>query len=71
MRLFLALGTVMVLALSAVAATGIASTTAGNKNTCSGGNWTGHPATSTFISIPTGNYASITVTGVCTIAPGG
>jgi hypothetical protein len=70
MRFCLALGTVMVLALSAVAATGIASAAPGNNYTCSGGNWTGDPATSTFISIPSGNYASITVTGVCTIAPG-
>jgi len=37
--------------------------------TCTGGNWTGDPATSTFTSIPSGNYASITVTGVCNVVP--
>ena len=70
MRFRIALGTVMVLALSAVAATGIAIAAPGNNYVCSGGNWTGNPATSTFTSIPSGNYASITVTGVCNIAPG-
>jgi hypothetical protein len=70
MRFRIALGTVVVLALSAVAATGIASAAPGNNYTCTGGNWTGDPATSTFTSIPSGNYASITVTGVCNIAPG-
>jgi hypothetical protein len=57
------------LVLSAVAATGIANAAPGINYTCSGGNWTGDPATSTFTSIPSGNYASITVTGVCNIVP--
>jgi hypothetical protein len=70
MRFRIALGTVMVVALAAVAATGIASAAPGNNYACTGGNWTGDPATSTFTSIPSGNYASITVTGVCNIAPG-
>jgi hypothetical protein len=70
MRLRIALGAVIVAALSAVAATGIASAAPGNNYTCSGGNWTGDPSTSTFTIIPSGNYASITVTGVCQTAPG-
>jgi hypothetical protein len=37
--------------------------------TCTGGSWTGDPSTSTFTSIPSGNYASITVTGVCNVVP--
>jgi hypothetical protein len=53
----IALGTVIVLALSAVAATGVASAARGNNYTCSGG------------SIPSGTYASITVTGVCDVVP--
>jgi hypothetical protein len=66
----MALGAVLVVALSAVAATGIASAAPPNNYTCSGGQWTGDPGTSTFTPIPSGSYASITVTGVCTIAPG-
>jgi hypothetical protein len=57
MRFRIALGAVMVMALSAVAATGIASAAPGNNYTCTGG------------SIPGGNYASITVTGFCDIVP--
>jgi hypothetical protein len=38
---------------------------AGPGLTCTGGNL----ATGTFTSIPSGNYASITVTGVCNIEP--
>ncbi|HEV2593426.1 MAG TPA: hypothetical protein VGU02_16200 [Gaiellaceae bacterium] len=68
MRFRLALGAVIVVALSAVAATGVAS--AADNYTCSGGNWTGDPTTSSFTSIPSGNYASITVKGVCNIALG-
>jgi hypothetical protein len=68
MRLRIALGAVMVV-VSAVAA-GIAGAAPGNNYTCSGGTWTGDPATSTFTSIPSNNYASITVTGVCQPAPG-
>jgi hypothetical protein len=70
MRFRLALGTVMVVVLSVVAATGIASAAPGNNYTCTGGNWTGDPLTSTFTSIPSGDYASITVAGVCNIVPG-
>jgi hypothetical protein len=70
MRFRLTLGTALVVVLSAVAATGIATAAPGNNYTCSGGNFTGNPATSTFISIPSGNYASITVTGVCNVVPG-
>ncbi len=72
MRFRIALGAVMVVALSAVAATGlggatgIASAAPGNNYTCSGGDF----ASGTFTSIPSGNYASITVTGVCNIVPG-
>ena len=71
MRFRIALGAVMVVALSAVAATGlggatgIASAAPGNNYTCSGGDFA-----RTFTSIPSGNYASITVTGVCNIVPG-
>jgi hypothetical protein len=66
MRFRIALGAVIVAALSAVAATGIASAAPGNNYTCSGGDF----ATQTFTPIPSGNYASITVTGVCNIVPG-
>src|SRR4051812_47754063 len=57
MRFRIALGAVLVMMLSAVAATGIASAAPGNNYTCTGG------------SIPGGNYASITVTGFCDIVP--
>jgi hypothetical protein len=72
MRLRIVLAAVTVVALSAVAATGlggatgIASAAPGNNYTCSGGDL----ASGTFTSIPSGNYASITVTGVCNIMPG-
>lgn len=66
MRFRSALGAVMVVALSAVVATGIASAAPGNNYTCSGGDL----ASGSFISIPSGNYDSITVTGVCNIVPG-
>jgi hypothetical protein len=59
----------MVVALSGVAATGlggIASAAPGNNYTCTGGDF----ASNDFTSIPSGNYASITVTGVCNIVPG-
>ena len=73
MRFRIALGAVMVVALSAVAAglgVGAGIAAAGNNYTCTGGNWTGDPSTSTFTSIPSGNYASITVAGVCNVLPG-
>jgi hypothetical protein len=71
MRFRILFGAVMVVALSAAAATGlggvtgIASAAPGNNYTCSGGDF----ASGTFTSIPSGNYASITVTGVCNIQP--
>ena len=40
--------------------------TAAMAYTCSGGDF----ATGNFTSIPTGNYASITVTGACNVVPG-
>jgi len=70
MRFRIALGALMVVVLSAIAATGIASAAAGNSLTCTGGNFTGDPSTSTFTIIPSGNYSSITVAGVCQTAPG-
>jgi hypothetical protein len=45
---------------------GIASAAPGNNYTCTGGDF----ASNDFTSIPSGNYASITVTGVCNIVPG-
>jgi hypothetical protein len=55
--------------LSVVAAGlgGAANAAPGNNYTCSGGTWTGDPSSSTFVSIPGGDYASITVTGVCNV----
>lgn len=59
---------VMVAALLSV--TGVASAApSGTALTCSGGVFTGDPSTSTFVSIPSGTYSSITVTGVCAVAP--
>ena len=72
MRFRIAPVAVVVAALSAAAATGlvgatgIASAAPGTAYTCSGGDL----ASGTFTSIPSGNYASITVTGVCNIVPG-
>lgn len=57
MRFRIALGAVMVMVVSAVAATGIASASPGSNYTCTGG------------SIPGGSYASITVTGYCDVVP--
>ena len=70
MRFRIALGALMVVVLSAIAATGIASAAAGKSLTCTGGNFTGDPSTSTFTIVPSGNYSSITVAGVCHTAPG-
>jgi hypothetical protein len=70
MRLRRTLGAVSVVALSVLVATGIASAAPGNSLTCTGGNWTGDPSTSTFTTIPSGDYSSITVAGVCQTAPG-
>jgi hypothetical protein len=39
--------------------------------TCSGGQWNpADPPSSTFTSIPSGTYASITIAGVCNVVPG-
>jgi hypothetical protein len=70
MRLRIALGTVMVLAVAVFAAT-VASAAPANNFNCAGGTWTGDPSTSTFTIIPSGNYSSITVTGVCQPEHGG
>ncbi|HEY2651509.1 MAG TPA: hypothetical protein VGI50_06290, partial [Solirubrobacteraceae bacterium] len=69
MKIRIRLGTVM-LASGALAAgfgaTGIASADQSNPAyTCTGGDF----ASGNFTSIPSGNYASITVTGVCNIQP--
>ena len=62
-------GAAMVAAL--LGATGIASAApkSGGAYTCSGGVFTGDPSTSTWVSIPSGNYTSIKVTGVCDVVP--
>src|SRR6478672_10692262 len=52
-------------ATALVGATGIASAAHGAAYTCTGGDF----ASGNFTSIPSGNYASITVTGVCNIQP--
>jgi hypothetical protein len=71
MRFRILFGAVMVVALSAAAATGlggatgIASAAPSTAYTCTGGDL----ASGNFTSIPSGNYASITVTGVCNIQP--
>src|SRR4051812_37324176 len=69
MRFRFMFGAVLVVAL--LGSTGIASAShRGSDYTCSGGVWTGDPGTSTFVSIPSGSYNSITVTGVCNVVPG-
>jgi hypothetical protein len=57
MRFRVAVGAAMVAVLCAVAASGVASAARPNNYTCSGG------------SIPSGNYSSITVTGLCDVVP--
>jgi hypothetical protein len=58
------------LVVASLGAAGIAGAARpGGALTCSGGNWTGDPGTSTFTSIGSGNYTSITITGVCNIDP--
>jgi hypothetical protein len=64
MRFRILLGAAIALALLGV--TGVASAApASTAYTCTGGDF----ASGTFTSIPSGNYASITVTGVCNIQP--
>jgi len=67
MRFRIALVAVMVVAATGlVGATGIASAAPGDNYICTGGDL----ASGTFTSIPSGDYASITVKGVCNIVPG-
>jgi hypothetical protein len=50
--------------------TGVASAGgAGTALTCTGGVFTGDPSTSTFTTITSGTYSSITIAGVCNVAP--
>jgi hypothetical protein len=49
----------------------VASAAPAKSFTCAGGTFTGDPTTSTFTIIPSGNYSSITVTGVCQPEHGG
>jgi hypothetical protein len=70
MKFRLALGALMVLVLSVVVATGVASAAPPKSLTCSGGSASGDPSTWTFTPIPSGNYSSITVTGVCQVQAG-
>ena len=69
MRVRVALGAVLLVVLAAVAATGVATAAPGNHLTCSGGFFDGNFDTAVFTPIHSGNYASITVTGVCNIDP--
>ena len=67
MKFRLGLGAAMVVVvLSAIAATGIASAAPGNKLVCSGGDL----GTGTFTPITSGDYSSITVTGACQVQAG-
>jgi hypothetical protein len=73
MKVRLLFGAAMVVASSGAVATGLVGATgiasaapSGAAYTCAGGNF----ATGDFTSIPSGNYASITVTGVCNVVPG-
>lgn len=76
MRSLIVRGVSVTVALFGLAAIGVFGTAtagaapSGSAYTCSGGNWTGNPMTSTFTTVPSGNYSSITVTGVCQTAPG-
>jgi hypothetical protein len=59
------------MAVAVLSVTGIASAAPpGTGLTCTGGVFTGDPSTSTFTSIPSGTYSSITVAGVCNVVPG-
>ncbi len=69
MKIRILCGAAMVVALLGV--TGIASAAkSGTALTCTGGTFTGDPSTSTFVSIPSGTYSSISVQGVCNVVPG-
>jgi hypothetical protein len=66
MRFRIALVAAMTVALSATGLGGVASAApSGPAYTCAGGDL----GSGTFTSIPSGNYASITVTGVCNVVP--
>ncbi|HEX6952741.1 MAG TPA: hypothetical protein VF124_08090 [Gaiellaceae bacterium] len=74
MRFRILLGATLLVALSGIAAAflGIAGSASaappsGSAYTCTGGNFTGDPSTSTFTTIPPGNYSSITIAGVCNV----
>ena len=79
MRSRFLLGATLVVASFAVAATGLVGTAVakpghgghgGGAYTCTGGSASGDPSTWVFSTIPSGNYKSITVAGVCQTAPG-
>jgi hypothetical protein len=67
-------GVAVMVALFGVAAVGLfgaasaGAAPSGSAYTCTGGNFTGDPSTSTFTTIPSGTYSSITVAGVCNVA---
>src|SRR3984957_21250282 len=72
MRFRILFGAAMMVVPSGAVATGLIGTTSiaiaapsNTAYTCSGGDL----ASGNFISIPSGNYASITVTGACNIQP--
>ncbi len=77
MRSLIVRGAALTVALVGLAAIGLFGTAiagaapSGSAFTCAGGNWTGDPTTSTFTIIPSGNYSSITITGVCQPEHGG
>lgn len=77
MRSLIVRGVAVTVALTGLAAIGLFGTAvagaapSGSAYTCTGGHWTGDPTTSTFSIIPSGNYSSITVTGVCQPEHGG
>ena len=66
-------GVAVMVALFGVAAVGLFSAASagaapsGSAYTCTGGNFTGDPSTSTFTTIPPGHYSSITIAGVCNV----
>ena len=73
MRSRIVRGVAVMVALFGVAAVGLfgaasaGAAPSGSAYTCTGGNFTGDPSTSTFTTIPPGNYASITIAGVCNV----
>src|SRR4051794_9363358 len=69
MRYRFLFGAAIVAALLGLAGVASAAPPGGSAYTCSGGVFTGDPETSTFVTIPSGNYSSITVTGVCNVTP--